>query len=307
MRNPFRRETRAASSYTDTLLGLIQAGISGNTADASQVAAAEFGISYLARAFASALVAPEVPALTPPVLAAIGRQLMTRGEWAAVIDVDDGIVLRPAAHWEIDGQADERTWVYTLDLPAPSGEFEEVKMRSAGVVHIRVNEAVDAPWKGRSPLQTAGLSARLLAHLETRTGEEASSRSGFLMSIPQLSEEKLTALRSDLKGLKGDTALVESASTDYGKSTDRRGSAEYGITRFGARFPAENIELRRDVAAHVLGAMGCPTVLLNGPAQRRRRDFHPRGLPPGADRLDTAIGPDRIFGAHAEVGQGDCP
>ena len=103
-----------------------------------------------------------------------------------------------------------------------------------------------------------------MAHLETRTGEEASSRSGFLLLIPQVSEDKFNALRSDLKALKGDTALVEASSSDYGNSTDRRGSGEYQITRFGARFPAENIELRRDVAAHVLGAMGCPSVLLTG-------------------------------------------
>ena len=70
-----------------------------------------------ARAFASAEVVDGPDALTPSVLAAMGRDLVRRGEtvWRLVVD-HRGLSLMPAALKSVMGGPDPETWRYMLTL-----------------------------------------------------------------------------------------------------------------------------------------------------------------------------------------------
>ena len=103
------REKRAAQApgsqggggYTDAVVRALLAHAAGGvSADPSATAALEAAAGAYARAFAVASVEPITPAtraLSPAVLALMARDLVRRGEFVHVIDVDrDGARLTPA-------------------------------------------------------------------------------------------------------------------------------------------------------------------------------------------------------------------
>ena len=80
MRWPWRTEKRqqAAGAYTDAIVSLLQSRAGGVSADSGAIAALEIASGLWARGFASAEVSPEIEAVSPSVLASIGRQLVRR-------------------------------------------------------------------------------------------------------------------------------------------------------------------------------------------------------------------------------------
>ena len=110
---PFgRTEKRAAqgggsqggAGFTDAVVAALLAQAAGGaTADASSTAALEAAAGSYARAFAVAEVTPATPAtraLTPELLALMARDLIRRGEFVHVIEVDrEGVRLTPAGSW----------------------------------------------------------------------------------------------------------------------------------------------------------------------------------------------------------------
>ena len=121
---PWRRETRADSSYTDALVASITANASGaTTAFPTATAALEACAGFVGRAFAAAEVATDartLEVLTPAVLSMIGRALIRRGEVVLLIRVVDGrLVLLPAASHDVDGGPDPSTWRYRCTVGGP--------------------------------------------------------------------------------------------------------------------------------------------------------------------------------------------
>ena len=102
---PFgRTEKRAAqggsAGYTDAVVRALMAHAAGGaTADPSATAALEAAAGSYARAFAVADVEPRTPAtraLTPALLSLMARDLIRRGEFVQMIDVDrNGVRLVP--------------------------------------------------------------------------------------------------------------------------------------------------------------------------------------------------------------------
>ena len=120
MNMPWRKKEIRESSFTDTLITLIQSRASGAVAKATATAALEACAGIVSRSFAAAvptgpanLVAP----LTPACLALIGRAIIRAGECVLVIDVRDGrLHLIPAASWDIAGDYNPETWIYECHL-----------------------------------------------------------------------------------------------------------------------------------------------------------------------------------------------
>ena len=139
---PFqRRVERRESAYSDAIVELIRARAAGvSTADATALGALEFCAGLWSRAFASATVSPDnfrTRALTPWMLSNAARALIRSGESIWDISVFDGAVrLRPAAYWDISGQADPQTWRYSLQLSGPTSS-ETINRPWAGVIHLQ--------------------------------------------------------------------------------------------------------------------------------------------------------------------------
>ena len=260
-----RGEHRA--SYTDAVLQQQYAAATGDTnaATAAQTAAIEFGVSLVSRAFAVAAVCPAIPALNAPLLAMIGRALLLRGNFVSSLELLRGdLRMLPAASWDITGGPVPQGWLYQVDLAGPSHDAS-LTLANTSVIHCRINASPSTPWAGRSPLEIAGVSARLLSRTERRLSEEANARVGTLLPVPEgLDDTVMDGLRDDLAALQGSVAVVESASGAMGQGSRTPGITDYHPIRFGANPPAGVIGLRAGAGADLLGAMGIPPGLLAG-------------------------------------------
>ena len=161
---PFKTENRSA---TDAIVAAIiaQAGGSSAPPSAGDLAAVEAAAGLWSRAFASATVNPSTSALTPGILAAIGRGLAVRGDILFAIDVQEGVMLTQAASWEVRGGTRPETWTYIADFPVPGGKRKRT-LPADSVIHLRYATKPALPWEGVSPLGMASETQALAAWLE---------------------------------------------------------------------------------------------------------------------------------------------
>ena len=157
------RET-VAGSYTDTLIQGLLAQAQGTVrGDPNATAAVEVAAGVWARALAAATVTPATSrtrAVTPSLLALVGREWMRVGEALFLLQVDArGLTLAPASTWDVWGESDESTWRYRLDVEGPSGNRTRTAY-SAEVVHTRFAVDPRRPWKGLPPTLYASATAR---------------------------------------------------------------------------------------------------------------------------------------------------
>ena len=182
-----RAEGRAEGYTEAALKAALQAANSGLTAHAEKTAAAEFGVGLLGRCFASAVLEPDIlgNTLTATAREQMARRLMLSGNQVFAIDITDrgAIVLTPAVEYTITGGVRERDWLYHLNIPAPSRP-EVRRVKSDGVVHVRIGADPNSPWEGCSPLLNAGLTSTMLARIEQRGSQEANARAGYLLPYP---------------------------------------------------------------------------------------------------------------------------
>ena len=222
----------------------------------------------MGRALAVADVSPELAGnlLTPARLMDIGRKLTLSGNYVASIEIERGLFrLRTARQWQvIRGGVDERTWIYELEIAAPSGALTK-RQKSVGVLHIRINADAREPWLGTSPLLSAGISSELLARVESKTSDEMRAQVGSLLPLPEnVSPENRTALQTDLAQLKGDIALVETQANAHGLGRQSAPQLEWQPKRLGAQIPESHVQLRSDVARDICAALGVPGSLYSG-------------------------------------------
>lgn len=253
------------AGYSDAYVDAVLAAASGDGAAAvAETAAAELAAGLFERAFASAKVMPDNPAITPQYLAEAGRALVLRGEHVSMIDMVDGrVMLRSASRHEVRGV---RALTYRLTIDGPDGEFVRV-VPADGVVHLRFSTDPGRPWRGIGPLARAGLSSRTAAALELRLGQESNARVGYLLPVPvDGQDEKVEHLRRDLAQLKGQAALVETTSAGWDQGRSQAPQRDMVPSRVGANPPAALVQLRQQSFDHVLAACGVPLPLSNAAA-----------------------------------------
>lgn len=271
MRWPWSKPETRQTSYTDALVSLIQSRAGGTApGDPSAIAALETAAGLWARCFAAAKVSPEgaASAVSPAVLALLGRELCRRGEAVLCLKIDgggSGLRLLPAGSWDVRGGYDERAWWYRCDLFGPSGS-ETAVLPSAGVVHPRYAIDPARPWVGIGPLQWARLTGTLAANLEARLGDEAGAPVGALLPIPADGgdggdDDPLASLKDDIRGARGRQLLVETVSAGWGEGRTAAPQHDWKPQRFGAAPPESLPVLRSDAALSVLGACGVPPSL----------------------------------------------
>ena len=159
---------------------------------------------------------------------------------------------------------DEGSWIYEVELAAPGGIVTR-GVQSAGVVHFRINPDARDPWYGTSPLVNAGISADLLARVESKTGEELRAPVGTLLPVPAgLKDERKKELRTDLAILKGRTAIGETMSEGMGQGRFAAPHQDWQVKRMGAQIPEPHIALRFEIGRDVCSALGIPGALYNG-------------------------------------------
>ena len=290
MKIPFlskRVQTRA--SYSDAVTELLLRAASGGDSDAIQTAAAEYCIGLVGRCFAAATLDPMLPAVSPGLLMDVGRRLMSRGNAVYAIQVDRrGVTLLPVSSFDITGGVDPATWYYRCQLPSPSHQETRI-LPYASVIHVRVNVDPNQPWAGISALAHAGLTSKVIANIEQRLGDEASSRVGYLLPHRDLSNPQLDALKADLGSMAGQVGLIHSQANAYDSRGQAGGNVDWSPRRFGMNYPVSNIEARREVATDTVAALGVPPSMLSATtgtsAQESYRQFSLTTLQPFGDIL----------------------
>ena len=311
------REKRAAQApgsqggggYTDAVVrALLAQAAGGATADASSTAALEAAVSSYARAFQIATVEPDnatTRALTPDLLALMARDLIRRGEFVHVIDVDrDGARLTPAGSWDVRGRTDPATWRYRVLLAGPSGSITR-NLPAAAVIHGRYSVDPARPWAGVSPLAWASLTGRLHANIEDALSDEASGTRGHVLPVPQGPDgdevdadgnevDPLSDLRKDIASLRGRTVLTETVASGWGEGSMAAPMADWRPQRLGFNAPASMATLRTDSAQAVLSACGVSADLfVAGDAAGQReswRRFLHGSVQPLGDLLAAELG-----------------
>ena len=157
------------------------------TAVPGTTAALEACAGLVGRTFASARVEGAqraLEALTPAVLAMIGRALIRRGEIMFAIDVVDGrLRLFPVASHDVLGDYDR--WVYRLNLAGPGSQAQRERMPAEAVVHLTYAVDPETPWRGYGPLQVARLAGRLSAETVAALADESSGPRGSFLPLPR--------------------------------------------------------------------------------------------------------------------------
>ena len=172
-------------SYTDAAVALLVQAAGGAAAgDPNATGALEACAGLYARSFAAATVEPEMPTLTPSVMAMIARALIRRGEIVYEIDVVDGQpVLRAIGDFDVRGGADPASWAYRAVRHGPS-RTETTLLSAAEVLHFRYATEPSRPWRGISPLGWAHRLGDLIGNAETRLSQEASGTVGRVLPMP---------------------------------------------------------------------------------------------------------------------------
>jgi hypothetical protein len=149
-----------------------------------------------------AMLEPDVTGtLTAPVLDAIGRDLIMRGEsvWHIRLEGGEAVLKRVAYH---DLVAPGR---YHLTIARPN-DTETVRALAGEVLHLIVNPDPVAPWQGRSPFRLMGASPGLMADIEgALSGATEWTAKGILPMPEQVPQEQQEAA---LRGLKAGGRLA---------------------------------------------------------------------------------------------------
>ena len=183
---PWGKRERRDADMTALLIQQLQSNASGESVEAG-IAAVEIATGLWGRAFASARIEPEnerTRALTPGLLAMLGRSLVTPGEAVLEIGVEDGqLVLSPVGTWSVAGGPMRSTWLYEATQHGPSGSYSRT-LDASRVVHLQYSFEPSRPWDGRGPLAASSTTVALAKVLELRLQQEAGARVGTLLPVP---------------------------------------------------------------------------------------------------------------------------
>ena len=273
---PFKVDHR--ESATDAIVSALisQAGGSSVPPSVEALGAVEAAAGLWSRAFGSATVEPSTPAtlaLTPSVLAAIGRGLAVRGEAVFALDVNGAVELTQAASWKVAGGTRPESWRYEVELPLPSGKVAKRTLPAESVLHVRYATRPGAPWAGISPLGMASETKALATWIEKRLAEEASTATSYVLPLPESAD--VDALKADIKGGRGKLHIVDTTATGWGDGTAAAPQRDWKSNRLGADPPESLGKLRSDVKNDIFGVYGIPSSIhgTGGSARESYRQF----------------------------------
>ena len=282
MRWPWqRREHRdSGGDFSDAVVRLIEAQAAGTAADASSTAAVEAASRALSRAFASAEVVGEpwvAEAVTPGVLAQVGRDLIRSGDPMHVIRMGrDGMVtLIPASSWHWEGTHDPATWTVRATAYGPSTSTTW-NLPASAVVFVRWGGTPGQPYVGTGPLSWAHTTARLQSEVERSLADEAQGPLAQLLAIPSdggddAAGDPLKLLKADIAGARGKALLLETSAAGWGEGRTAAPQRDWQASRLGPMPPESMVRMADAAFARVLAACGTPPSLFvdsDGTSQR---------------------------------------
>ena len=304
MRWPWQsvEKRESGGDFSDAVVRLIEAQAAGSAADASSTAAVEAASGALSRAFASAsVIAPDwvKNAVTPSVLAQIGRDLIRSGDSMHVIDVSSmgRVALLPCSSWHFEGSGHPETWTVRATFYGPSTSTTR-HLPYAGVVFVKWGSTPGQPYIGTGPLSWAHTTARLQSETERSLADEAGGPIAQLLTVPtdggdDSEDDPLKLLKSDIRTARGDARFVETTAAGWGEGMASAPRRDWTAARLGPNPPVSMATIRKDSFEAVLAATGTPPSLFtdaDGTAQREAvRRWHLNTVMPLARMLEWEL------------------
>ena len=303
---PFSRkaETREATGgYTGIISQLVELQAAGTTQQASATAAMEAAAGALSRAFMGAAVEapPDIAeAVTPRVLAQIGRDLVRVGESLHVIRMSGGrLHLFPASTWYWEGGANPRDWTCTATTYGPS-DSETWRVPWDSVLFATWGSPTARPYHGLGPGSWARDTARLMSNAERSLANEAGGPVAQLLPIPQdggdgtEDGDPQRELKSDIAKAKGNALLLETTAAGWGEGMAAAPRQDWKAARLGPNPPEAFGKVAQASFNRFLAAAGVPPGLFaegaDGTAMRESlRQWHMGVVRPMARALESEL------------------
>lgn len=310
---PSRPPAVNSRDFTNLVVNAMQYAWSGGglvDADPASAGGVAVAAGAYARAFSAATVtgpAAVVSALQD-VLACAGGAYARDGEFVARVHFhDDELRLRPVQI--VDGEGPSSSPVWTVREAAPSGDYKDVKVAAADLLHVVWHPDESTSGLRGEPPWCGGLG-RAAANVEDSMAREARLPVGHSLALSSASEWEDDAVdefydgMSDLVQTSSKTGfmplLVQGASAIGGGG----GSGGSFLKRFGSAYAAASPQLQAELTGAVLASCGVPPLLLSrslaGSALRDAwRAFLSSACQPVADQLARAA--SRTFAADIEI------
>ena len=206
-------------------------------------------------------------ALTPTVLAMIGRQLIQRGESLHAVKVrrEGSIYLCPAQElWTVYGGEDPEEWVVDATLSGAQTVYQHVAPRS-GWLHIIRDATPGYPWRGVSGLQRAQVTNAMAAAAEDALLREAQQPVKQLIPLPQgMAQATKDTLRDSLIDRVTKLALPETTAGGYGAGRTSAPTTDWKPYRLQPMPDAALVQAASDAQARVVAALGAHPALIGG-------------------------------------------
>ena len=184
-------------------------------------------------------------------------------------DPVDGLRLDVAASWDIVGGARPASWRYRASLQGPS-RVSTVSRPAAAVLHPRINVEDRTPWRGRSPIEKAGLSAALVAGATKALTGETKIPSSRIAPHPSTQKSDAQGLADILK--KGGITAIPNA--NLRPDTDMTAGQKYTPGEVKADPSPALVQLRSDTATEVFTACGIPPALFTASSDSGLRESY---------------------------------
>lgn len=260
-RRRLRPETREAG-YTDALIRHLIGRVEGVDTDVKGSGALEIAAGMIGRAFACAVpvdAGRAAAVLTPACLQLMAREMVRTGEAVFCIEAVRGLELIPVYTWDVRGEPSPATWLYRVDLAAPTS-YRTRLVPAADVVSLKWATDPVRPWIGIDPLTFAHLSGQLHAKVTEVLRDESQSPVGSLIPIPKDPDTTVEALRQQIRDLLGSVALVEGMWDQWGQDSGRHRQG-WKPERVGPAPGAPLVDLHGAAVRVALSCCGIPAEL----------------------------------------------
>ena len=216
-------------------------------------------------------------AVTPTVLAQVGRDLVRNGDSMHVIRMGgDGMArLIPASSWHREGSHDPASWTVRVTTYGPSTSTTW-DLPASAVVFVRWGSTPGQPYTGTGPLSWAHTSAKFHSEAERSLADESAGPLAQLLAIPQdggdgSDDDPLAKLKADIRGARGKALLIETTAAGWGEGRANSPQRDWSASRLGPMPPDSMVKAADSAFMRVLASCGVPPSLFvsdDGTAQR---------------------------------------
>ena len=250
-------ETRAAveqRGYVDGILSAQLAAASG-TGCVRTGGVYQACLNLLGDAASTATLEGAHADVLQPRLGRIIREMVDRGQAAheMIVGRSGGLDLIPVEITNVQGGAEEESWIYTLSRPGPSAIMTTVR-EQAGVLNCRLRPSPRSPWRGSPSLQAGNTTATLLRKMEIQLTSEAAMKPARVLGAG-FSREQRTQVTD---GIEAAGIVV----FPLGKTGGDTRAVHAGSV--GGEYSTAGVELHGKLGEVICSVLGVPSDLIVG-------------------------------------------